>query len=114
MKPPKGAAGLGDSALDFIVDVGLTGQGVSQVCEFVHIIEHFTIYCDVRFHMGLARAQLVHDFGFIVTDGEAEVVTCPRKPVSTSFNCLFTDGIESTVVSEKKVFDDRLFHLSYC
>ena len=59
LKPPKGAAGLGDSALDFIVDVGLMGQGACQVSEFVHIIEHFTIYCDVRFHMGLARAWLV-------------------------------------------------------
>ena len=30
-KSPKGAVGLGDSALDFFVYIGLTVQGVSQV-----------------------------------------------------------------------------------
>ena len=41
---PKRAADLGDAALDFLVDVRLTGQGASQVSEFIHIIDHFTLH----------------------------------------------------------------------
>ena len=37
-------SGLGDSALDFFVDVGLKRQGASQVSQFIHIIDHFTVH----------------------------------------------------------------------
>lgn len=33
--------------------------------------------------MGLAGATLVHDFGFLGADGEAEILTCPREPVAS-------------------------------
>lgn len=85
------------------------------VSEFIHIIEHFTVYCDVGFLVEHARAGLVHDFGFLgIEDGEAEVVACPREPVSSSLHCLLTGRIESTVISEKETFDDCVFHLCYC
>ena len=44
LKSPKGATGLGDSALDFFVDVGLKRLGASQVSQFIHIIDHFTVH----------------------------------------------------------------------
>ena len=47
LKSPKGAAGLGDSALNF-VDVGLKRQGASQVSQFIHIIDHFTVHRSLR------------------------------------------------------------------
>ena len=42
-KSPKGAASLGDSALDFFVDVGSTVQGASQVSQFIHIIGQYLV-----------------------------------------------------------------------
>ena len=101
LKSPKGTEGLSNSALNFLVNVCLMGQGASQVSELVHIIEHLTICCDVAFLVGLARAGLVYDFSFLGTDGETEVVTCPRQPVSTSLHCLPTGHIESTAVGKK-------------
>ena len=53
-KSPKGAVGLGDSALDFFVDVGLTVQGASQKSQFIHIIDH------------LLPRYLVRIFGFLI------------------------------------------------
>lgn len=92
-KSPKGVTGLGDSVLDFLVDGCLAGQGASQVSEF-------TLMLGVPGQGAwlLARVGLVHDFGFRSTDGEAEVVECPREPVNTSLHFLQTCGIESAVM----------------
>ena len=82
-----------------------------QVGEVIDCLKLLPFHCDVWLLIRLARCRLIHNFSLFCANGETKVVTGFGEAVHFMLNVLLCESVESTVISEQKVSDNRFFHL---
>ena len=100
--------------VDLNVIVGGAGEGATEVGELLYGMKLLPFDSDAGFVVSISWGGLVHNFCFLRTDGETEVVTAGGESVYLMLHLCLIWGIKGAVISKKKVSDDGFLYFRDC
>ena len=100
--------------MDFHVNVGLSGEGASQVGERIGSIQWFVINKDVWLFLHISWCRLVHDFRNLGADGKTKVVASSREVIHTLLHFHLSVAVESAVIRKEEFSQCGYLHLCVC